>query len=244
MILGEALVLGITQGVGEFLPISSSGHLLLVRRLFKFGSPSLQFDLFLHLATLLVIIIYYRQKISLLLRGRENSLLLSLGIATLTTLAVALPLTLIELPPNFIFPAFFLTALILTLPRWVEKPPVLGYPWWQGVAIGAAQGIASLAGLSRLGLTLVVALSCGMEREKGVEYSLLLSIPTIIGALIFSLREGGGGPFQITLLGSTVAFLVGLIALPTLIKVVKGGRLWYFSIYLVTVGLFGWLLTV
>jgi undecaprenyl-diphosphatase len=230
--------------VGEFLPISSSGHLLLVRRLFNWGPPSLQFDLFLHLATLLVVVIYYRKKILLLLRGRENTLLLSLVIATLVTVAVALPLTLIELPAYFIFPAFLLTALILALPKWLEKPPVLGYPWWQGVVIGAAQGVASLAGLSRLGLTLVAALSCGMERERGVEYSFLLSIPTVIGALIFSLRGGVEAPLRVTLLGSGAAFVAGLITLPAVVKVVKGGRLWYFSIYLVTVGLFGWLLKV
>ncbi|HHU89018.1 MAG: undecaprenyl-diphosphate phosphatase [Sphaerochaetaceae bacterium] len=244
MTVGEALLLGATQGVTEFLPISSSGHLLLIRRIFNLSPPSLQSDLFLHLATLLVVIIYYRKKILLLLRGRENSLLFSLLIATLTTVIVALPLTLVELPENFIFPAFLLTSLILLLPKWVEKPPVLGYPWWQGVVIGAAQGIASLAGLSRLAFTLVAALSCGMGREEGVEYSFLLSIPTVVGALLFSLwREGGVAPLP-TLVGGVTAFVVGLLTLPTLIKVVKGGRLWYFSTYLVTVGLFGWLLKV
>ncbi len=82
MTVGEALLLGATQGVTEFLPISSSGHLLLIRRIFNLSPPSLQSDLFLHLATLLVVIIYYRKKILLLLRGRENSLLFSLLIAT------------------------------------------------------------------------------------------------------------------------------------------------------------------
>ena len=101
MTLSEALALGVTQGVGEFLPISSSGHLILVRRLFNWGPPSLQFDLFLHLATLLVVVIYYRKKILLLLRGRENTLLLSLVIATLVTVAVALHYLLA--PANFIF---------------------------------------------------------------------------------------------------------------------------------------------
>lgn len=244
MTLSEALLLGATQGVGEFLPISSSGHLLLIRRLFNLSPPSLLIDLSLHIATLLVVIIYYRKKILLLLRGGENSLLLSLAIATVTTVIVALPLTLVELPESSIFPAFLLTALILLLSKWVEKPPVLGYPWWQGVVIGAAQGVASLAGLSRLGFTLVAALASGMGREEGVEYSLLLSIPTVVGALLFALWREGGVALQPTLVGGVTAFVVGLLTLPTLIKVVKGGRLWYFSTYLVTVGLFGWLLKV
>lgn len=265
MSIFEGVLLGVVQGVTEFLPVSSSGHLILAREFLKVGAVPLLFDVLLHVATLCVIVFYYRKlllRLSLVairfLRGkkqfedvRDLRLIVSLLVATMLTVIVALALRLIGADVasvRSVSICLIITAVLLATTKWVRKANELVYPWWQTAMIGVAQGFGTLAGISRSGITLTAALWSGMKREQAGEYAFILSIPAVLGALVLSVADMRRGVEKIaflpTLLGCIVAFIVGLVALRLLLWMVREARLWYFSFYLVTVGLLGLFITV
>lgn len=261
----EGIMLGAVQGITEFLPVSSSGHLVLAREFLQIGAVPLLFDVLLHVATLFVIVFYYQK---LLLRlcavairflGRKKRpedekdlrLIVSLLVATILTVIVALLLRLIGADVasvRSVSICLIITAILLATTKWIPKAKSSSYTWKQTMLIGTAQGFGTLAGISRSGITLTAALWSGMQREQAGEYAFILSIPAVLGALILSLADVAGAPVGIaflpTLLGCVVAFLVGLAALRLLLWMVKEARLWYFSFYLVAVGLLGLFITV
>ena len=265
MSIFEGILLGAVQGITEFLPVSSSGHLILAREFLKMGAVPLLFDVLLHVATLLVIVFYYRKLILRLVvvtmrflggnkrpeDGRDHRLIVSLLFATGLTVLVVLVLRLIGADVasvRSVSVCLIITAVLLASTKWAVKPHDLAYPWWQTVIIGVAQGFGTIAGISRSGITLTAALWSGMRREQAGEYAFVLSVPAVLGALVLSIadiRKGVVGiPFLPTLLGSIAAFIVGLVALRLLLWMVREARLWYFSFYLVTVGLLGLFITV
>lgn len=213
----RAALLGLIQGTTEFLPISSSGHLLIARHLFDWHDASLLFDILLHCATLLVIIYTFRGRLISLIRhptAADRSLLLSLMLTTLITALIGalaqrfLPLRHLRLAAAGYAVTTLLIALVAIRARIGSggsgrrrgdsgdagrgrgtQGEAASVNWKHALLIGLFQGIAVLPGVSRAGATIMIARLCGVERERAFEYSFLASIPAILGALLLQLTS-------------------------------------------------------
>jgi undecaprenyl-diphosphatase len=246
----QSLLLGALQGLAEFLPISSSGHLLLARRLMGLVEIPVLYDVLLHVATLAVVVVVFHRRIGRILaafgRGEEDAedlrLLLYLLLATAVTAVVGFALDRLEprilSQPKVLSVLFLVTGLILLatlLFRGSRSYRQLGIP--AVLLVGLAQGIGVLPAISRSGITIAACLACGLQREKAGEFAFLLAVPAILGALALKLREMGTLAGQVRPLPLAVGFLasfaVGLVSLALLLRVVRRGRLAFFSIYLI-----------
>jgi undecaprenyl-diphosphatase len=249
-----AFLLGIVQGLTEFLPVSSSGHLVVIQSFFPgFHGDELAFDVVLHLGTLLAVIVYFRKDLLALTGavkpgvegGRERRLLLWIVLATI-------PTGLIGFLGRDVFRQLFsvprlvgITLLITALLLWLAERIPAGKRtqheagWWRSVVIGLAQGLAILPGISRSGATIAAGMFSGLDRVQAARFSFLISIPAILGATLLDLpaitRLSGQatGPL---LTGFLTSLLTGYAALGLLMFVVRRGRLVYFSLYCVIVG--------
>lgn len=256
----HSLLLGALQGLAEFLPISSSGHLLLARRFLNLAEIPILYDVLLHLSTLLVVISVFRRRIGAILASlgrwirsraqpadRENlRLILYIILATAVTAGVGLLLDRFEArlleQPKALPVLFFVTALILisTLAARGTRD-YFQFGFFAALIVGLAQGIGVLPGISRSGITISAAVLCGLHREKAGEFSFLLSIPAVLGALILKLNEAQALWEQVQPLalgvGALASFAFGLGSLLLLLRLVRRGRLAYFSLYLIPLSL-------
>ncbi len=256
----ESILLGALQGVTEFLPVSSSGHLVVMRSILQLKDIPLLFDVLLHMATLLVVIIIFRKRIGSIIislyrfaiRKNNSSDIPNLKLtgvilfATLLTGVVGFGASLLEVNqyPKIVSGLFIITGIILLLTGFAK--PVHGYNKIgvkEGLLTGIAQGIGVLPGISRSGITISAALFAGMNREKAGEYSFLLSIPAVSGALILTLKDSNQ-LFSVVdpgvlAAGVVSSFIVGIFSLLLLLKLIKDGRLYIFSVYLIPLGIAG-----
>lgn len=264
MSLLEALILGIVQGLTEFLPISSSAHLVLVPDLMGWDSPSVSYDLVLHLGSMVAVIAYFWRDILEIIKAffqkdeaavvkRRVGLFLILG-----TIPAAVIGALFEkkFEEFFIEPAWVAFFLIITGVLLVASQKVSGARSINGrgvaqmkisdvLAIGFAQAVAILPGISRSGSTISTGLFLGLKRETAARYSFLLSVPIIAGAAIFKLRHGFGGDGGESSDGETTAALIvgfiaaaisGFAAVKFLLNYVRTHSLAVFAIYCWVVG--------
>ena len=252
----QSLLLGALQGVAEFLPISSSGHLMLLRNVMNLEDIPLLYDVLLHVSTLIVVVIVFRKKILSILSSiwrylrrastpedRENLILtLYILVATVVTGGVGLVLSGFEevffRQPRLVSLLFLITALILISTLFGRsRRDYLQMGFFGALIVGLAQGVGVLPGISRAGITISVALLWGLDRQRAGEFSFLIAIPAILGALLLQLREAGSllevVDTAALVAGFAASFAVGLIALLLLLRVVRKGRLALFSIYLV-----------
>ena len=266
MSLAQAIVLGILQGATEFLPISSSGHLILARELMELPQTNLLFDVLLHVATLAVVCLVFRRRIGVLVLALvdlvrpspqrrpefvvERKTLLLLALTSVATVMVALGVRAADVPRTAVWTggALIATAALLfvgwavvrarTQPR-SPTPAQAGWLWALGV--GIAQGLAVLPGLSRAGATIAVGTATGVDRSAAAEFSFLASIPAIIGALVITLGDAVEMSADVsitTVVAATVAAAVsGYLALTLLLRLVRVGRLQLFALYLIPVGI-------
>ncbi|MHB8706017.1 MAG: undecaprenyl-diphosphate phosphatase [Coriobacteriia bacterium] len=262
----QALILGITQGITEFLPISSDGHLILVPALFGWERFGLGFDVVLHAATLAATIAYFRRDVgrlavALVTRGtgrvRERRLAWVLIAATVPSVIVALgfePLVerveTLAMPVQVAIVGVFLlvTAALLggaeLLARRVEHTTDAAedISWPRALGIGLAQGFAVAPGLSRSGTTIAAGVALGLKREEAARFSFLLSIP-IIGAatakkILLDVIVGGEAlPAALPLIvGLVTTAIVGYGAIAVLLPFVRKHSLWAFAIYTAIAG--------
>jgi undecaprenyl-diphosphatase len=198
MNIAESIFLGIIQGLTEFLPVSSSGHLVLVQRIFGIAEPALFFDTLLHCGTLLAVFVALRREIWNILRHPFQRITLLLILATAVTAAIAFAFkdTIEEAftSARWLGPAFLLTTVALFLAEYLSRRPGTSrndaeMGWFDSVLIGLLQGIAIIPGISRSGFTLSGALSRRLERDLAARFSFLLSIPAILGALAFQIKD-------------------------------------------------------
>jgi undecaprenyl-diphosphatase len=258
MSLLESVLLGFIQGVAEFLPISSSGHLFIARYLMGFGDIPILFDVLMHIPTLIAISIVFRKRIAELMvslsRGirrrngpedRENLRLLGvICVATVCTAIVGYGLAKLQdhlaMTPKVVSVLFLATAAILILSRFFKGSKLYGdIGIKEGVITGIAQGIGVLPGISRSGITISASLSAGMSRERAGEYSFLISIPAILGAVAFKIGDIEALAVDPLVLaaGLFTSFVVGLLSLLLLLRIVKRGRLYLFGLYLLPLGM-------
>ncbi len=242
-----AVFLGLVQGLAEFLPISSSGHLLLFETWFGISDGGLLLTILLHLATLFAVVVVYRQKLWQLLRHPWNRETLCLGIATVVTCAVVLIFhdlieslfTVAALPYAFMICGLYLllpTVLKKYLTKTADKEK---RPWWQAAVVGLAQGVAVVPGLSRSGLTITTGRLVGMTTQSATDFSFLMSIPIILGSLVYEILRGGNvqslGAGNIVL-AFVAAFVAGVVAIKCMLSLVRKIDLRWFAIYLLILG--------
>ncbi|APS98473.1 undecaprenyl-diphosphatase [Borreliella mayonii] len=253
----SAIILGIVQGITEFLPISSSGHLLLFRHFMNL-KLSIIFDIYLHLATVLVIIIYYRKRILELfltfirftLRKSNKSdltnlkLMLLILIITIVTGIVGTFISKYErmFTLSFVLINFIITGiLILMLEFNFLKIDFKGNILLVGIFMGLMQGLGALPGISRSGVTIFSASVMGFNRKSAFEISFLSLIPIVFGAILLKHKEFYDifmvlNFFEINL-GALVAFVVGIFSINFFFKMLNNKKLYYFSIYLFTLSI-------
>ena len=250
MILIEIVVLAVVQGITEFLPISSSGHVVVVAALFdQFGHPlaeKLTVNVMLHLGTLVAVVLFYWRRIGQLF-GRDRRVIWLLGAGTLPA-AIAGPLAkwLLDdalqsaLLAGFAFPVtgIMLLATIRAKPGGLTCRELT---WRRALLIGGFQALAILPGISRSGTTIVAGLGCGLKREEAAAFSFLLAIPVIGGAGLLELLDLVGTPSNSTppgllALGAGLSFAVGLASLAWLVQWLRRGRLHYFAWWVLPLG--------
>lgn len=270
----EGILLGLLQGIAEFLPISSSGHLAIAQELFNLEDVPLLFDVFLHLATLGAVVLFFRKRIWSLLQvvGRwiarrslpedkaDLQTIVALLLGTLVTgiFGIFLSDVVEDIDEKLICVGFFITAGLLIFGDAMEERrrkkrlaadldatvgKASGVKPLQGLGIGLAQGFGVLPGISRSGSTIAGALLCGVDREQAGEFSFLLSIPAILGAFVLQLEDldeiGSAVGIAPVVAGCISAFIAGIFALSVLMKIVRKGKLEWFAVYLIPLGILG-----
>ena len=243
----QAIILGFIQGVTEWLPISSTGHLRIAEHFLSLAVPLL-FDVTLHLGTLIIILLFFRRDIKTILatlvKGdfkSENGKLIPLIIVG--TIPTALIGVVFSNPIEMYFSSFlpiagaFITCGVVLYFSKTGQERKENITYMEALAIGAAQGIALIPGLSRSGLTIAIALLLGIRREKAFTFSFLLSVPAVIGALGLTLYEqhetltlAGVGLTEI-LVGIAVSLVVSYFALKLLWKALAGKKFYLFAFY-------------
>ena len=260
MTLVQACVLGLFQGVAEFLPISSSGHLLVFKDLMGLSGVPALFDVVLHLATLGSILVVFRRRVAGILVSITRFLMRKSGeadaenlaivppalVATVLTAIVGLLIDRVDLSgkPKVVAGLLIVTAAILVASsRFKGGSGYRGMGWKHGVIIGLAQGIGVFPGISRSGITISAGLASGLRREEAGEFAFLLAIPAILGALVLKFRDLGELQGTVSaaplVAGSAVAFAAGVASLLLLKPIVRKGKLAWFAAYLVPAGLLG-----
>ena len=233
----KGLALGVVQGLTEFLPVSSSGHLLLIEKL-GVAPPSLATNLFLHLATLLVVLISMRKSVFNLVRHPFGERMIWILIASIPTAAIGIIFKLFFedlLVGKFLSVSFLITALLLLTARGTRFRPKrkLG-----AFLVGLAQGLAVLPGISRSGTTISAMTFLNYEKEEATELSFLMSIPVIIGGAIVELKDLSFAEVDWIILSTAflTAFLSGIFAIKVMLKNFHFART-PFAIYLVIISL-------
>ncbi|UCD94020.1 MAG: undecaprenyl-diphosphate phosphatase [Candidatus Zixiibacteriota bacterium] len=248
----DAIILGLIQGLTEFLPISSSGHLVLTEHLLGATMPGVIFELVVHFGTWMSVFIYFRKKVlrlikSVLVSGleAERKLLLYLVIGTAPLVIVAVPLkdSILSAFGSPLTTAVFLvvTGIILLLtavvPRGTGKISLRN-----AVVMGAGQALALFPGISRSGTSISAGLFAGVKPVEAAEFSFLLFLPAIGGAIIYRAHEFINlNPSLIGqyIVGAVISFIAGMVAVYLLLSIIRKGKFKYFGIYCVIVGLIG-----
>ncbi len=259
----KAIILGVVQGLTEFLPISSSGHLVLGSKLLEFQGQGITFDVFVHLGTLLAVIVFFRNEVKEMLFApfrffaghRDRDVLhflcqdVYIIIATLPAVFVGLFLKdSIEAIFSSLFIVFTMLAVtgcIMILSNLLQsrnkKPGPLN-----ALLIGCGQACAILPGLSRSASTIFVGMLLGIDRETAARFSFIMSIPAILGAVVLqmgnvlSMESGDWSVLQIAA-GTLAAAISGYFAIALLLDVVKKNRLQWFGYYCILISLVGFI---
>jgi undecaprenyl-diphosphatase len=246
----DAILWGAVQGLTEFLPISSSGHLVLVPAMLGREVPDLATSAMLHLGTLVAVLIYYRQDLARMARfdrpGRRMITIIAIGTIPAVILGLLFEDTLDRLTehPAAVAGMLILTGVILlgtTFLRRGERQTEQLAPS-DATLIGFAQSFALIPGISRSGMTISAGLARGMGRVEAARFAFLLGIPAIAGAGLLSLARmvgDGAGVTIETIVGMVVAALTGYWAIAFLIKVLGRVGLAPFGIYCVVAGILG-----
>lgn len=241
----EIVLLSVVQGITEWLPVSSSGHLVLTQYFMNIA-VSVEFDLILHLGTLLSVLVYFRKRIVGIIKDfvsfdfeKKNA---KLGLhLILATIPIAIA--------GFLFQDFFealfsdvravavalvVNGIVLTLTMFAKPGKKIGL--WNTFLIGIAQAVAIVPGISRSGITISAGMFLGLKKDEAAEFSFLLSIPALIGAAVLKFQDLVFGFGE--LLGLVLSFVIGYVAIAFLLNVIKRGAFWLFGVYTMLLGVY------
>ncbi len=252
MNLVQGIILGIIQGLTEFLPVSSSGHLVIIQSLFKnFHQPGISFDVFLHLGTLFSVLIYFRKDILEILSFKRKRLIILLIIGTVPAGIVGIFFkNFIEnlfqnvklVGVSLIFTGFllYISDKITITDKKEEDITII-----DAIIIGVFQAIAIIPGVSRSGSTITAGIFRNLKREVAVKFSFLLSIPAILGAVVLSLKDFQHIPHSYYIpyiSGFLFSTITGIVSLKILSIMTEIKSLKYFSYYCWTVGILSFII--
>lgn len=240
-----AIIFGVLQGLTEFLPVSSSGHLYLFNRIIGANNDFVFFAVLLHLATLLAVVIVFRKKILYLIKNPFSSYAVKLYVATIPTILIVL--LLMPLMDRFggytIIICFLITAVLLFITDILSRRKVVEkqMTYKHAIIMGIAQGLAVFPGISRSGATISTGLLLGQSKKETAEFSFLMSIPIIIASMVYELFSAyiNGktlivtGEILPTIIAFICAFIVGIFSIKIMMKIVEKSKYFWFSIYLV-----------
>ena len=258
----DIIILGIIQGIAEFLPISSSAHLIIFREIFGLGSNigsniELAFDLALHFGTLLAIVIFFFKELwKLLIDGLTKGNKTKDGKLFWFLILATIPAGIVGVLFEDVFDSFFrkqlwLIALALIIMGIIiylvdkkskSDKSMKDLKWYQALLIGCAQVFALIPGFSRSGTTITASRALGLDREDSAKFSFYLSIPVVAGATLFSLIKDNtitiiSENLMIFGIGILISFIVGLLCISFLLKYIKKNDFKIFMIYRIILGL-------
>ena len=242
----DVTVLSVLQGVAEFLPISSSGHLVLGKALLGMGDMGMRLDIFLHVGTLVAVAAFYWAIIWRVVRNLEwaymGKILLSAVPAGVVGVLFKDELEAAFASPRMVGAALMFTGLMLTATRFM-KAGAKDVSWGRAIWMGLAQAVAILPGVSRSGMTLAAARASGVDAEKSAEFSFLMSAPPIAGAALLQILDAmkavdGAAEVSwgLTIYGGIVAAVVGYFSLKLLVASLKSRWFWLFGPYCFVAG--------
>lgn len=253
----NAVILGILQGLTEFLPVSSSGHLAIGKHLLNFETPDMLFDVMLHVATLLVVLIYFRRRVFLIIKAffgiffkrfqkdyfENKRFLWGIIVASIPTAVIGLAFEkyALEYFETIIFVGYALivTSILLVISdRFQGKGKITTS---KSMVIGIAQGLAVTPGISRSGTTIAVSCMLGIERNEAAEFSFLLSVPAILGAMVLQIKDVTITSVDMLIpygAGMAAAFISGFIVIGVMMAFIRKAQLKFFAVYCLLLGLF------
>ena len=248
----DAIVLGILQGLTEFLPVSSSGHLVLAQKLLGVKQSGVTFEVLVHLGSLVAVLIYFRKKIWLLIKSVFNSQYAEYRKVVVFLVVGTIPAVIVGFSLKDFFERSFsspvlaasmllATGAILLSTRFVRKGN-RRVNLAAAIIMGIGQAISILPGISRSGTTIASGMLWGVDPSEAAEFSFLLSIPAIAGAVVLNARELAAlEPYLAGqyLAGTVSAFVFALLAVYTVLAVVRKGKFEYFAYYCFAAGLLG-----
>lgn len=246
----QAILLGALQGITEFLPVSSSGHLVVVQQLFDWHADNailLAFDVALHVGTLFAVVAVFWRDVVDMLTGRGWKLMGLLIVATMPAVVIGLGVKdIIEAMFSSVMVvgvAWLVTGTFLWATKFIKERdgnserPVT---WPKALFIGCVQAFAIIPGISRSGSTICAGLFAKLDRKAAAKFAFLMSIPAIAGGAILDAKDILGFPKEgmaQLFLGVLVSFVVGYLSIKWLLSIIQHGKLWYFGIYCWIIGL-------
>ena len=249
MSIFEAVSLGIVQGLTEFFPVSSSGHLVLFQSLFGIEEPQLAFDIFLHLGTLAAVVIFFSKDIIALFSADRRKLFFIIIASIPTFIIGALFKDIVE---EFFSAPVIVAYMLLVTGLWLifahistsrarpDDTKPLGI--FNSLMVGIAQGVAVMPGISRSGSTIGTGIILGMDREEACRFSFLLSIPAVAGASVVKghkiISSLFGPDTLLFIAGGLAAMITGFFSIKVLLKVIRGSSLAWFGAYCILIGSF------
>ena len=243
----DVIILGVLQGLTEFLPVSSSGHLVIGQYLLDVKSPGNTLEIIFHVGTLgSVIFVFYADIISILITLKNKStqkLLIYISVATIPAIIIGFTLrnkivSLFE-SVNSVGFALLFTGLVLVLSS-IFKNKNSEHSLFSSIVIGFGQALAIIPGISRSGMTITLALFFGFSPKDSAKFSFLLSIPVIAGAGILGFQDIQTTEIfsvDIIIIALFTSFFMGVIALRVLLKLLELGKFYTFGIYCICLGL-------
>jgi len=248
MTITDAIILGIIQGITEFLPISSSGHLVIGQELLGVNTPGNVFEVVTHIGTLLSVILVFWKELATILKTIQNSdtqkYVFYLLIGTLPAVIIGLGgkdiISSLFESTQMVAGALLVTGIVLLGTQNLKKKNEQ-LNWKRGLLIGMAQAIAIIPGISRSGLTISTSLALGISGKDAAKYSFLLAIPAISGAGLLTALDMKTGtipiPFPQLMTAFICSFSVGYISLKWLLGLLENGKFHRFGYYCISVGL-------
>jgi undecaprenyl-diphosphatase len=252
----RAIILGVVQGLTEFLPVSSSAHLIIAEKLLGFRGEGILFEILLHCATMLSVIIYFHKKIKELCLGvlgiininyrvpyyENKKMIWGVIVGTIPTAIIGYFFNdhIDKIFNNITLVGYSLifTSLILMISDFFKPTGKLSL--LKALTIGISQGLSVIPGISRSGITISTSVMLNIKRKEAVEFSFLLSIPSILGALILKFSETNviAGPvLGYYLVSAFIAFFVGLISIYIVVKMAVCAKFKYFALYCLLIGI-------
>jgi undecaprenyl-diphosphatase len=247
----EAALLGLVQGLTEFLPVSSDGHLVIAQSLLGIAEKGMVFEIVVHVATLVSVLLFFRRRVVELVRGvlggQRDALVYGGKLVVATLPAVVATLAFGDFLESQFESArvaaigLLITGAVLWTTRHTAASASLASPSWStALLMGCAQAVAILPGVSRSGLTLAAALALGLAPVAAAEFSFLMSVAAIAGAAVWTLPEliaSPPGHSGVLWIGAAVALVSGVGAIWFCLRLLRQGHLYFFAYYTWAAGL-------